>query len=111
VTPEEYIYIQCGIKKMGTNTYNDNGLKAENTAPRIPSFKTADGVPKLIDSMPDGQALRENYTLSRGYVLELHSPTTNQIMELKHQHKHEMVDAAVSLWQASHLRPAELHSK
>ena len=40
-------------------TYNDNVLKEENTSLGFPSFKTRDGIQKLLASMPDDQALRE----------------------------------------------------
>jgi hypothetical protein len=55
----QYNYMQCGIKKIGLNTYYDNVLKIENTALHFPSVKNEDGVKKLVACMQDDQALGE----------------------------------------------------
>jgi hypothetical protein len=53
----EYQYIQCGIMKKGMQTYYHNVLEEEINSLHFRSFKNADGILKLVDSMPDHLAL------------------------------------------------------
>lgn len=51
--------MQCGIKRYGMMTYNNDMLQEELPALRSPSFDNGDGIKKLMAGMPDDQALRE----------------------------------------------------
>jgi hypothetical protein len=79
-------------------TYYDNVLNEEYTPLRFPSFKNWDGVQKVMATMPDDQALREweLHTLEDMTWNDNHQPSY-QILELRHDQKHVMVDAAASL--------------
>jgi hypothetical protein len=80
------------------STYYDNVLNEEYTPLRFPSFKNWDGVQKVMATMPDDQGLGEweLHTLEDMSWNDNHQPPY-QILELRYDQKHVMVDAAASL--------------
>jgi len=52
-TQEESDYTHCGIKTRTMRTYSDIALKEEFTALRSRNFNNADGLQKLVASIPD----------------------------------------------------------
>jgi len=59
VTSQVCRYILCRNKKNCVNKYNDNVLKEENTPVDFPGFKSWNSIQKLLERMPDDQALGE----------------------------------------------------
>jgi hypothetical protein len=59
VTHEELQHIQCGIKKKGMKSYNDNKMMEENTAQHFERLKNMSGFQQLVASMHDTQVATE----------------------------------------------------